>query len=320
MKTRLSSESSMDSTTSGDSTYAVRVEEELLVKGGGFPDRRQTQTRGRRRKLVVVTVISLVLSAISLVAVLLVGAFVFFNDKELIHGDLQAQVAASDEVCLPCVQLNSDPVSDTDSSLLDVLEVRRDDNSDLTVCCARTNAQFAALLKLIIQRQQTIKKLADSLEPAGGQNPASTNDTSAVSAHLLFKAGTGKEEIQQWKAPDGHGLSHVRPGLTFYDNTIYVITSGMYYVYCQILYQVDTTTGVVSSYVYRESLMNPMMSGIVLKTRHTKYVQQTDHHASYVGGLVALHKGDKLYVKLSDSDLVSNDEKGSFFGLFRVGE
>lgn len=32
---------------------------------------------------------------------------------------------------------------------------------------------------------------ADSLEPAGGQNPASTNDTSAVSAHLLFKAGEG---------------------------------------------------------------------------------------------------------------------------------
>ncbi|PVD28705.1 hypothetical protein C0Q70_11299 [Pomacea canaliculata] len=330
MKTRPSSESSMDSASSGDSsgdsTYAVRVEEQLLVKGGGFPLPRQTQALGRRRRLFVVAVISLVLSVISLLAVLLITAFVFFNNSDIILGGQQTQVAAGEEVCLPCVQLNSDPVSGKGSSLLDLLDVRKDDESKPTICCARTNVQFAALFKLIIQRQQMIQKLTDILEPAGGHKIAKTGSSSAVSAHLLIQAGTGQGGLQQWKGPDASGLSHVRTGLTFHDNTIYVVTSGMYYVYCQMLYNNrgddnnEDVPQVVSSYVYRESLIDPVMSGIMLKTRHTRYSQQTDRHTSYVGGLVALHKGDKLYVKVSEPSAVSNDEKGSFFGLFRVGE
>ena len=117
-------------------------------------------------------------------------------------------------------------------------------------------------------------------------------------------------------------MSHVRDGLTFDDHTIYVMTPGLYFVYCQILYNADMplSSSLVSSYVVRHSLAYPASSGILLKTRHTLYDREADRHSSYVGGLVFLHKGDQLYVRVSLPQVVSHDDKGSFLGLFKVGD
>ena len=129
--------------------------------------------------------------------------------------------------------------------------------------------------------------------------------------------------MQRWKSGAESPLSYVREGLKLEDNKIYVLTPGLYFVYCQVLYNADTPlspSSLVSSYVLRHSLAYPASSGILLKTRHTRYDKEADRHSSYVAGLVFLHKGDQLYVKVSAPELVSHDDKGSFFGLFRVGD
>jgi hypothetical protein len=40
--------------------------------------------------------------------------------------------------------------------------------------------------------------------------------------------------LQQWKAPNESPVSHVRAGLKFYDDKIYVQSEGLYFVYCQV--------------------------------------------------------------------------------------
>ena len=130
--------------------------------------------------------------------------------------------------------------------------------------------------------------------------------------------------MQQWKSPNESTVSHVREGLRLYDNKIYVQTPGLYFVYCQILYNrahSDTFhhTKLVSNYVMRHSILFPSTSDILLKARHTRASGEDDRHSSYVGGLVFLHRGDQLFVRVSVPELVSHDDKASFFGLFKVG-
>lgn len=296
----------------GDSSmsYALPVEVEFLEKKEGF--------QKRRTNLGFIVGISVCLSIASLLLAVAAAGWLLLNDA------LSTQlVNLQDEVCLPCSQLTSDPVADLLSPLPDGLEVIKD-NNDLKICCASTNAQLAALFKLMLQRQESIRASSELKAPPDAVNPLSTNTKMEVSAHLLWKPGSGSQDKQQWKGPEDSSWSLVRPGLTFHDNTIYVITSGMYYVYCQILYNIsddniDDGPQVASSYVYVTSLMYPNMSGIVLKSRHTQGDIQ-DRHSTFVGGQLLLHKGDKLYVKLSHPSLVSHEEKGSFFGMFKVGD
>lgn len=143
---------------------------------------------------------------------------------------------------------------------------------------------------------------------------------------ILAGALTGRKDkpIQQWKSPTESPGSHVRTGLKFHDNKIFVQTQGLYFIYCQILFNRfegddQTHSRLASSYVQRHSVLYPATSGILLKSRHTRSSGEDDRHSSFVGGLFFLHPGDQLFVRVSVPQLVSHDDKASFFGLFKVG-
>ena len=119
-------------------------------------------------------------------------------------------------------------------------------------------------------------------------------------------------------------MSHVKEGLRFNNNRIYVQSAGLYFVYCQVLYtpseaQADDST-IASTYVRRFSILRPSAASFLLKARHTRHMPAEDRQSSYVGGVFQLYKGDTLYVQVSRPDLVSHDDVASFFGLFKVGQ
>lgn len=142
---------------------------------------------------------------------------------------------------------------------------------------------------------------------------------------MNFISVSQESAIQQWASPDSDPLSHIREGLHFHDSVIYVITPGLYFVYCQILYTGtdsvnDAKSQAVSHYVIRNSTAYPPSQGILLKSRHTRYDYDNDRNSDYVGGVFYMYSGDKLFVKVSRPSLVSSDSLGSFFGLFKVSE
>ncbi|XP_070213281.1 CD40 ligand-like [Littorina saxatilis] len=243
---------------------------------------------------------------------------------------------------MPCDQISPNPLEEAESPNLQQLEIEDGAlDGESKICCARTPAQYAALFKLILKRQEEVKKLADVLGSRGkdvdgefgeGGDGSSVGSpaVSAVSAHLLTKPTAPQftdEEgnvLQQWKSPSESPVSHVRQGLKFHDSKIYVQSAGLYFVYCQILY--NRATGdhhdypaLASNYVKRHSVLYPASSGILLKARHTRMSGENDRHSSYVGGLFFLHAGDQLFVQVAVPELVSHDDKASFFGLFKVG-
>ncbi|XP_025099237.1 tumor necrosis factor ligand superfamily member 11-like [Pomacea canaliculata] len=243
----------------------------------------------------------------------------------VVRSHVAARQESEEQTCVPCLQLTPDPTSEVKSMLLETLDVHVE--ADEEICCARTRSQYAAVFKLILLRQQGARHLAEILKES---DYSVYNKSSAVSAHLILNSAANRGEspqklVQRWRAPEDSSFSHVRPGLTFRDNAIYVVSPGLYYVYCHILFDLEdeekgSNSRLVSSYVLRDSLISPEASGILMKTRHFRHDDVNDRHGNYVGRLVLLDRGDNLYVKVSDPSLVSSDEKSSFFGLFRVGD
>ncbi|KAL8596596.1 hypothetical protein ACOMHN_034967 [Nucella lapillus] len=277
-------------------------------------------------------VASLIISVVCLVGILLL--FVCF------HGSfLSGKKSEQEKVCMPCSQVNPSPLAEGESPLLRLLDIQVDSDGEPETCCASTPAQYATLFKLILKRQEQVKKLADIL--GNGNDTDDVKDDGngvigrrAVSAHLLTKPSPPSTDekgnsMQQWKSPQDSPMSHVR-GLQFHKNKLYVQKEGLYFVYCQILYnkapppKVMTPhaaylAGLASHYVRRFSLLRPATSGLLLKARHTRMTGLDDRHSSYVGGLFFLHTGDELFVQVSVPGLVSHDPVASFFGLFKVG-
>ncbi|KAK7090801.1 CD40 ligand-like [Littorina saxatilis] len=324
------------STTSSESSlpYATMIpnssKEKLLPTFKPQSPRHHPKVRTPSRKIALS---AFLISLLCLLLLALSALLVFFYLKDLQGGVFQGH----EEVCMPCDQVRPNPLSDAHSPLLDLLEVRPSkDDVDTEICCAHTAAQYAALFKLILQRQEEVKRLADVLGTQDGRldknevlrDPEAIPSVlrKAVSAHLVHKppsSGADEPNIQRWKSGAESPMSHVRQGLVFEDNNkITVVTPGLYFVYCQILYNKadkPLTSMLASAYVMRNSLSYPASSGILLKSRHTRFNDDTDRHSSYVGGLFFLHKGDGLFVRVSVPEAVSHDDRASFFGLFKVG-
>lgn len=278
---------------------------------------------------------SLLLSVVCVLVVATFCSWFFFVNGGVLSASVAKVLQPNEEVCLPCIQVNPNPFEDTPSSDIEQLDIRYDSENDTEICCALTSAQYAALFKLILKRQQEVKNLADVLGSASSQSKEGTamavsSATSAVSAHLVYKPKTAAHmtsiDMQYWKTPaESAGRSHVREGLKYHDNRIYVQTPGLYFVYCQIMYGDSSEPSsqraeprVISNYVERFSVVKPGISGILLKSRHTRYHEEKDRHSSYVGGLFQLHQGDQLYVRVAHQEYVAHDDMASFFGLFKV--
>ncbi|XP_076454238.1 uncharacterized protein LOC143289190 [Babylonia areolata] len=318
------------------------------------PARDSVSVQGRHsaRAARRMAIASLAVSVLCVAGVVAVALWLTVLSKKGDLLPLDRVVGKGEEVCVPCVQISPSPLlspSSSPSPLWAGLDVRggglegqgeggNNDTEDEMTCCASTPAQFALLFKLILQRQQAVKKLADALESETKKNLSDVTaddllknvtqlGVSAVSAHLLFKpdksAKAGQARQPKWKSPSESPLSHVKAGLSLHNNGIVVSSPGRYFVYLQVLFSPSSSPSahsVASAYVERFSILRPSASGLLLKTRHTRHDVTEDRHSSYVGAVYHLHRGDWLYVKVSDPDLLSHDDVGTFFGLFRVGD
>ncbi|XP_076435862.1 tumor necrosis factor ligand superfamily member 15-like [Babylonia areolata] len=353
-----SSRSLSDSSTNGSTHYAdvesasnfdlISSMKNTSVSSSTFAVQKRSSSAAK-----MIAIASLFVSVFCLLCVVALGCWVFlFSDDDNKTLPFQSRLVEekSREVCMPCLQVSPDPLdSSSGSAVWDDLTVRDDEENETKICCAVNAAQYAALFKLILQRQQEVQNLADYL--AGSNDTGVTEERfpvaqrvadpkEPVSAHLLFKpswqrtAELEDSKVQQWKSPAESPLSHVTRGLKFHKlSRLLVQTPGLYYVYSQLLFNPspspadDTSSSdvtglkrhVISSYVRRVSILHPVASGLLLKSRHTRGDPAKDRHSSYVGGVFRLYQGDWLDVQVSQPDLISNDDVASFFGLFRVG-
>lgn len=160
------SSSSMESDISDNSiSHLLRVDKDLHIIHDGFQVRKGREIHSTRSTVVCLAWLSLVVGIASLVIAGTVVIWILVGRVD--SWSIEPSLSPSEEVCLPCVQLTSDPVTDTNSPLLDVLDVRIDNNNDSKTCCAHTNAQFAALFRLVSKATGLLySKVYHSAKPA----------------------------------------------------------------------------------------------------------------------------------------------------------
>ncbi|XP_052776754.1 uncharacterized protein LOC128214370 [Mya arenaria] len=294
-------------------------------------------------------------SLISIVHVCVILAFAAISIMSLVFAtkvrqqieDLQTkydslQTEKEPNVCLPCIEVERGPSPEDTPELKDLL--KRVENG-LEVCCAKTGVQYALLLNLFFQRQHPIEC------PLEDENPQSTpcNDTASngsapfppiqslygnVSAHL--QAGSqlgnlgGDKPILNWQVGQDNPGTHLTNINMSPDKKYLVIPStGRYFLYSQVGFLIYYKGNVteqelqpLSHYIYRSNFIYAtdqqlLRSDLTQCWGEDKYYGR---YTSYVGASVLLNKEDKIYVEVSQIELLSRGERSlTYFGLFKMG-
>lgn len=138
-------------------------------------------------------------------------------------------------------------------------------------------------------------------------------------------AGGSPYTVHNWieEAPTAHAS-----GIKVQDSQIIVNSSGLYFIYSQILFSnlykgqsALNTSQVLYHYVYRWNVIYPNGGQeLLLKSVRTQCWAENrvyGDYTSYASGVFKLNSGDQLFVKASKIDKMSRDPHASFFGIVK---
>lgn len=120
--------------------YCPGMKEKLLYKQHSSPPLHKRKSLTSKCSLATASFILSIVCLLTIVSFAGICFFVFDSPTD----------PPGDEVCLPCIQVTPDPLSEPLSPLFKGLDVRHDEENDEDYCCAHTTAQFAAIFKLVI--------------------------------------------------------------------------------------------------------------------------------------------------------------------------
>lgn len=276
-------------------------------------------------RTILVTVVLSVVFCIGL-SICVVVLFTLVGNLQHNLQQLQNSKEVGQKLCQPCSELKTGPFDD-DNPMIGKLD-RDGDN-----CCATTARQTQIMMTLMFQRQKTV---SDNLGSGNfSQSKDSGDDTSTsgvVSAHLLVglqdlnRKRNAQAPIRNWYKDDP--VSHLE-GINLHNDKLLISQDGLYLVYSQISFSISDRNYPVGAkvpflyhYVYRFNPIYPNGGNqLLMKSVNSQRIEPTvgfGDLTSYTSAALRLKKGDQLYVKVSNSSLVSRDQKASFFGLVKI--
>ncbi|XP_069749656.1 CD40 ligand [Narcine bancroftii] len=126
--------------------------------------------------------------------------------------------------------------------------------------------------------------------------------------------------IEHWISAGIHAFTH---NIVYTSGKLVITESGLYYVYCQVSFRLTSSKSERVSndpfvqYIYLQT--NPNRSIMLMKASNTPVdiSQGSSFNSVNQGGVFQLKKGDKLFVSVTTTDLLSYDED-TYFGIFRL--
>ncbi|CAH1268322.1 TNFSF10 [Branchiostoma lanceolatum] len=122
------------------------------------------------------------------------------------------------------------------------------------------------------------------------------------------------------------GLASLANGMKYGGGYIQVPMDGLYYVYSQLYFRYmkgdDGTRKHVQMlhYTFKRSDTYRVAQELMKSARTKCWSKHTDYEllSTYQGGVFRLRRGDRLYVAVSNVDLVNFEETASYFGAFLI--
>ncbi|KAK3794081.1 hypothetical protein RRG08_042895 [Elysia crispata] len=203
------------------------------------------------------------------------------------------------------------------------------------MCCAKTSDsdQMSSLVNILLKQRDFHDE--NTFETGPGDVNKKFLFT-PVSAHkLLYPSRKTKGDSPHFNGNmhlifhpyENDKFEHIR-GVRINKNRMIIKWPGRYLVYSSIAYGVDLRGSKHCShlkyqtwkhYVRRE--VNEPKGNVILMTGVTQCCENCTYHAStsYTAGVFLLERGDRLYVEVSGSGLVVDEDSASFMGVAMLG-
>lgn len=189
-------------------------------------------------------------------------------------------------------------------------------NADRALTLPRTDGQ---------QPQRPVHRIAAHLT-------GNSNRRSSLSAHIDSspRRGTG-HKISNWESSrKGHSFLY---NVELRNGELVVPQSGYYYIYSQIYFRFreneNEDSGLLAQirnpkqlvqYVYKlTDYPEPIL--LMKSARTSCWSKKAEYglYSIYQGGVFQLKRNDRIFVSVSNSDIVDMDKEASFFGAFMIG-
>ncbi|XP_078264183.1 tumor necrosis factor ligand superfamily member 6-like [Rhinoraja longicauda] len=140
-----------------------------------------------------------------------------------------------------------------------------------------------------------------------------------ATAHLTGYYNSDYTNPLMWHYKQGHAIVI---DVTYKDRGLVVNQTGLFFVYSKIYFRGDKCEGKqnLKHILFKRSTRHSK-DKILMESNLAGYCSLNDNlwsTNSYQAGIVALNKGDSLYVNVSDPKLVDSDESKTFFGLYKL--
>ncbi|CAH1268323.1 TNFSF10 [Branchiostoma lanceolatum] len=145
-----------------------------------------------------------------------------------------------------------------------------------------------------------------------------------ISTDKVLRPKNSLVRVRGWEW--AQGLASLANGMKYGGGYIQVPMDGLYYVYSQLYFRYmkgdDGTRKHVQMlhYTFKRSDTYRVAQELMKSARTKCWSKHTDYEllSTYQGGVFRLRRGDRLYVAVSNVDLVNFEETASYFGAFLI--
>ncbi|XP_075043395.1 CD40 ligand [Mixophyes fleayi] len=202
-------------------------------------------------------------------------------------------------------------------------------NIDSTLLnCKEVIAKFRKLISEVTQCDQSEEKpemltdLKDISIPAPrvGEEPNTSNKVPAIAVHLVGDKLHSNKEGLHWQEK---GYLSMRNQISYTNGKLQVETPGVYYVYSQVSFCVNSTQFLKAPFVqYIYTRRENEKERLLLKGANT-HISQTPNcalHSTQLGAVFTFKKNDLIFVTVTDPSCINYSPEFTYFGMFKLGE
>ncbi|XP_030065835.1 CD40 ligand [Microcaecilia unicolor] len=166
-----------------------------------------------------------------------------------------------------------------------------------------------------LQENKEHRIAAHPVEQNSSQSKAENKEL-RIAAHLVGQKSSQSKAVLQWVEK---GYSAMINRLAYKDGKLIIETPGLYYVYSQVTFCMDTTKTAQAPFFQTIYLSKPHGNDrILLRGVNTQSSPDCSLHSIHQGGVFDLQKGDMLYINVTDSSRMNYDTGSTFFGMVRL--
>ncbi|KAK3583363.1 hypothetical protein CHS0354_038981 [Potamilus streckersoni] len=229
-------------------------------------------------------------------------------------------------LCVTCQELSLYP--DEDIEGFSNFSVRR--NGTSVLCCLNTLPAIAEMVSRLMERKRrkNVSKGVFNDLPIECDVDERNKENTKLVGKLPSVQNKSEEYMTNVRWDINSAASFLGSTFTFINGSISVLESDFYYIYSNLVYSQEwkNNTDDLRTFchvLYQHTPLTEIKHDLILMKNCNSICKPYKASAhcmgsSYVGSVFFLRKGEEIYIKVSDPEMLHENGRDNIFGLFRT--